>query len=199
MITKKELLDDYGIYEYPDYFVALANEWKVPQEFITVKKAGFQIPYEIKESQYGGRGIFATERIPINTLIWRLVRGVNIALYRGEAEARAHLEVLGSADARYQWLAHVYCFDGTLNEILDDGKMWNHSETPNTSSGYEGSEFNYLLTSPNFLITCLLTTLFYQDMLLYSSLSYQFLCFISVIINLTLHCQNYSKAITITM
>ena len=27
---------------------------------------------------------------------------------------------------------HAYMYDGVVNEILDDGRFWNHSEKPNT-------------------------------------------------------------------
>ena len=33
---------------------------------------------------------------------------------------------------------HVFLVDGKVNEILDDGCMWNHSEDPNTYSGFQG-------------------------------------------------------------
>jgi len=32
-------------------------------------------------------------------------------------------------------MGHVYMFDGLVNEILDDGCYWNHSDTPNTGAG----------------------------------------------------------------
>jgi hypothetical protein len=131
----EELLDDYGTYEYPDWFITLAKEYKVPQDFITIKaRPGFQMAYELKETPERGVGIFAKEFIPANQLIWKFQIGSNIRLFKGEEECRAHLEIL-SKENGIDWLTHVYLFDGYINEILDDGKMWNHSEEPNTCSG----------------------------------------------------------------
>lgn len=33
----KELLDDYGLYDYPEWFLKLYEEYKVPYDFITMK------------------------------------------------------------------------------------------------------------------------------------------------------------------
>ena len=44
--TFQELVDDYGVYEYPEWFVELAKEYGAPQDFITKKdsqKPGFYI------------------------------------------------------------------------------------------------------------------------------------------------------------
>lgn len=132
----EQLLDDYGTYEYPDWFVELAKEYAVPQDFITIKaRPGFQVDYELKEAPGRGIGIFTKEFIPVNTLIWKFQKGANIRLFKGEEEVTRHLETLSRED-RIEWLTHVYLFDGFINEILDDGKMWNHSEEPNTCSGY---------------------------------------------------------------
>ena len=88
--------------------------------------AGFQIPYEIKESQYGGRGLFATARIPIGTCVWQYVRDVNVKSYTSLDEIKSRMAEFSSDAERYFFISHVYLFDGVMNEILDDGKMWNH-------------------------------------------------------------------------
>jgi SET domain-containing protein len=130
----EQLLDDYGTYEYPEWFQQLAVEFAVPQDFITIKaRPGFQIDYEIKDSTYG-KGIFTKQFIPANTLIWKFLKGANIRLFRSESDVRQHLESL-SIENRIFFLTHVYLFDGYVNEILDDAKIWNHSEDPNTCSG----------------------------------------------------------------
>ena len=134
----EQLLDDYGTYEYPEYFIELAEEYNVPQDFIVkkdFKKPGFHIKYEIKGSRYG-LGIFSTEFIPKNTLIWRFAKDLNIRLFKTEQDCRSHLNSFTKYEDKYNWISHVYCCDGCVNEILDDGKMWNHSESPNTYSGY---------------------------------------------------------------
>lgn len=134
----EQLLDDYGTYEYPDWFVDLAKEYNVPQDFIKIKaRPGFQIEYELRESPGRGLGIFTKQFILKDTLIWKFQLGANIRVFAGEEQARAHLESL-ARDEGIDWLTHVYAFNGYLNEILDDGKMWNHSESPNTSSGVNG-------------------------------------------------------------
>ena len=136
----EQLFDDYGTYEYPEYFIKLAEEYKVPQDFIVkkdFKKPGFHIKYQIKKSKYG-LGIFATEFIPQNSLIWRFAKDLNIRLFKTEQDCLNHLNNLPTFEEKYNWMSHVYCCDGYVNEILDDGKMWNHSETPNTYSGYNG-------------------------------------------------------------
>lgn len=106
---------------------------------------GFHIPYEVKDTAYG-KGLFATIDIPAGTLLWKCTMGkngepgINVYSFKNEEEARARLAQLTPADAAY-WMDHVYMFEGKLNEILDDGKLWNHSEAPNTglapSSGPE--------------------------------------------------------------
>jgi hypothetical protein len=67
--------------------------------------------------------------------------GVNVLSFTTEAEARARLKELPSQAAREFWMDHVYMFNGRLNEITDDGKMWNHSETPCTGLPPPGDEY----------------------------------------------------------
>jgi len=120
--------------------VQLASTWRVPQDFIQVKRAGFHVRISVRPSSNPalGLGVFAEERIAKDELIWKLIRGVNVASYAGEEEVKRHLATLPSREARVEWLSHVYCDSGVVNEILDEGKMWNHSETPNTYSGVNG-------------------------------------------------------------
>lgn len=137
----QELLDDYGIYEYPDWFVELAEEYNTPQDFIKKKdsqKPGFHIKYELKASNVGGVGLFATENIKKDSLIWKYCAHCNIRVFYTEKSVRDHLNSLQSSEAKYEWISHVYAADGYLNEITDDGKYWNHSEEPNTVSGVNG-------------------------------------------------------------
>lgn len=138
----EELFDDYGTYEYPDYFIQLAKEYKVPQDFIVkkdFKKPGFHIEYEIKPSNCG-LGLFTKQFIPKNALIWKYASGLNIRSFKNDEEVRKHLATLSDYAEQYDFLSHVYSCDGLVNEILDDGKMWNHSEDPNTCSGYLGDD-----------------------------------------------------------
>ena len=44
-------MDDYGCYEYPDWYVELAEEFSVRLDFIVRKdatKPGFHVTYEIR-------------------------------------------------------------------------------------------------------------------------------------------------------
>jgi len=101
----------------------------------------------VRESQFG-KGLFATAFIPKGTLIWKYVSGpqgtpgANVYSYKTEEEARARLAQL-SPEAAAFWMDHVYQFDGKLNEIIDDGGLWNHSETPNTGLPPAGEEYDY--------------------------------------------------------
>lgn len=134
-------MDDYGTYEYPDWFIRLAEEYNTPQDFIVKKeskKPGFHVKYEIRASSIGGVGLFAVDFIKKDTLIWKYGSDRNIKVYHTESAARNYLLSLPSQEAKYEWLSHVYASDGYLNEIRDDGKYWNHSEEPNTVSGVHG-------------------------------------------------------------
>jgi len=96
-------------------------------------KAGFQVAYEVKESPYGF-GLFAGEFVAKGTLIWKYDSGVNVRTYKNLDDINVRLAELSVEEQEF-FMSHVYLFDGVMNEILDDGKMWNHSESPNTGSG----------------------------------------------------------------
>jgi SET domain-containing protein len=95
---------------------------------------GFNVKYEIKSSTYGGKGIFAKESIPKNSLIWKHCLHRNVKIF-DKKSAYIKLHSLPLYDEKFEWISHVYMFEGVLIEILDDGKYWNHSEDPNTCSG----------------------------------------------------------------
>lgn len=49
--SNKELLDDYGMYNYPAWFISLAEKYEVPQDFFTKKdstRPGFHVKYELR-------------------------------------------------------------------------------------------------------------------------------------------------------
>ena len=110
--------------------------------------AGFHAPYEVKDCEYG-RGLFAAVDIPKGTLIWKYrggkpgTPGINVAQYHNEAEGLARLVELGTEEARLFWLDHVYGFNGSVNEILDEGKLWNHSEAPCTGLPPKGDQYDW--------------------------------------------------------
>lgn len=132
----EELLDDYGCYEYPDWYVELAEEFSVRLDFIVRKdatKPGFHVTYEIRESSVAGKGIFATQFIPQGALIWKYCPKVNVRTFRGEEEVLAYLSTLSEEEQRF-FVHHIYVDGGLAIDILDDANYWNHSENPNTSS-----------------------------------------------------------------
>jgi uncharacterized protein len=105
--------------------------------------AGFQIAYEVKESPYG-LGIFSKQFIPKGTLIWKYKRDTNVVSYRTVDEVRARLGQL-SKEGQNFFMSHVYLYDGYMNEILDDGRMWNHSEAPNTGQSIDDVQSSYAI------------------------------------------------------
>lgn len=110
-------------------------------------RAGFHVGYAVRDGPFG-QGLFATHDIPSGTLLWKYRRGArgdaaaNVLAVRSEAEARERLKEL-TPEQQVYWMDHVYMFEGALNEILDDGKLWNHSETPCTGLPPPGDEFDF--------------------------------------------------------
>ena len=139
----EELLEDYGKFEYPDWYVQLAKDYDVPLHFVTIKesmKPGFHVDYEVKESPGMGLGLFTKEFIPKNKLIWKYAPGCNVRCFNAE-ETKEYINTLNKEDREF-WLSHVYLDNDCVNEILDDAKYWNHSEDSNTCSGYLGDWTN---------------------------------------------------------
>lgn len=108
---------------------------------------GFHVGYEVRETRFG-KGLFAAHDIPSGTLLWKCSPGtaagpgVNVLSFRGEAATRARLAELPESERAF-WVDHVYVFSGSLNEILDDGKLWNHSEEPCTGLPPPGEEYDF--------------------------------------------------------
>ena len=89
---------------------------------------GFQIEYEVKPSNICpdiGMGIFARNFIPCGSLIWKYCRDANVLSYSNKDDVKCKLDKLEQKDREF-FMSHVYLFDGVMNEILDDGKYWNH-------------------------------------------------------------------------
>jgi len=134
--------------------------------------AGFHVEYEIKDSAVAiGKGLFAKHFVPKGTLLWKYQSGArgeantNVWSYKSEEEARARLSEVSADEAAYI-MDHVYMFDGRLNEICDEGKMWNHSEQPNTGLPPPGEGYCWESTysirdiqaGEEFLVRCLLVS-----------------------------------------
>ena len=80
----------------------------------------------------------------------RFRKGENVLCLKGKEETLAHLEKLTSYEERLPqrnpslklelcprryFVQHSYHDRGLLNHILDDGKLVNHSDTPNAGPG----------------------------------------------------------------
>ena len=128
--------------------INMETDWKpTPLPHDDTCRAGFHVGYRVGESKYG-KGLFATHFIPKGTLLWKYrcgppgSSGVNVWCYSNEAETRQRIGHLTPGEATF-FMDHVYAFEGKLNEILDDGKLWNHSENPNTGlPPYNTSEYD---------------------------------------------------------
>lgn len=59
--------------------------------------------------------------------------------YKTEEEVRAYLDTLPSAKAKTRWLDFAYHDGECANAPLDEGKYYNHSNNPNTCSGWPGA------------------------------------------------------------
>lgn len=141
----EELLDDYGYYEYPEWYVELAAEFSVGLDFIVQKdstKPGFHVSYEIRESPIAGKGIFTTEFIPKGTLIWKYCPDVNVRTFEGEEQVTEYLVTMCPEERRF-FVHHMYVDGGLAIEILDDANYWNHSDKPNTNSDGEDRMSTY--------------------------------------------------------
>jgi hypothetical protein len=64
--------------------------------------------------------------------VWRYEVGVSVVEH-DESSLRERLAGLG-ADEATDLLEHVYRFRGSVIEILDDAKMWNHAADHNTGN-----------------------------------------------------------------
>jgi hypothetical protein len=91
--------------------------------------AGFQVPYELRDAEFGGQGLYAVSHIPQGTLVWKFVAGDNVVEY-DEAAATRHLSTLSMADAKV-FLDLTYGIGDKLCYITDDGRYMNHSTQPN--------------------------------------------------------------------
>ncbi len=80
----------------------------------------------LSPSEIHGIGLFAAERIPAGTVVWRFHRGIDLVLEDGV------LETLSPA-AREQMLKYTYVDIRLHKRILcgDDARFFNHSDDPN--------------------------------------------------------------------
>ena len=137
----EQIIEDYSSYRWPSWVLNSCNSSGLKIDNIHFKLnpgvAGMQVKYKLKEGKYG-LGIFAGEDIKKGQLIWKYKRDVNIRVicnsWNGEKELKKYLAILPSYEQRKDLLVHMYCEHGYCNEILDDCKFWNHSDSPNTGN-----------------------------------------------------------------
>ena len=96
------------------------------------RTCAMQVPYELKQSPIAGLGIFATAPIARGTLLWKYDEN-SVKEYE-EAALRARLAPLSAAEA-VELCEHVFCWEGKVCEIMDDGKYWNHAKGSKQNTG----------------------------------------------------------------
>jgi len=92
-----------------------------------------QIPYVARESTISGIGLFATEAIARGTLLWRCDE--QSVREHDEPSLRARIAGMTPKE-RTDFLEHVYTWEGKVVEILDDGKLWNHSRVKQNTGNH---------------------------------------------------------------
>lgn len=93
-------------------------------------KAGFCVPYTVRDTSDRGRGVFADAPIRKGTILWRHVRG-QYAVY-DERFFEEHLAELSRSEVVYE-LTHTFGlpeFPGYVIRVFDDGVLINHSSQP---------------------------------------------------------------------
>ncbi|OGH83858.1 MAG: hypothetical protein A2301_00300 [Candidatus Magasanikbacteria bacterium RIFOXYB2_FULL_40_13] len=90
---------------------------------------------KIGPSEIEGIGLFADEFIPKDTIIWKFTPGFDLKFTADEIKKLP--EKVQAYIGKYAWLSKKsgkYCFSS------DNGKYFNHSNTPNSLSAYYDDE-----------------------------------------------------------
>eukprot|EP00484_Ammonia_sp_Unknown_P025534 CAMPEP_0197027688 /NCGR_PEP_ID=MMETSP1384-20130603/7561_1 /TAXON_ID=29189 /ORGANISM="Ammonia sp." /LENGTH=150 /DNA_ID=CAMNT_0042456571 /DNA_START=121 /DNA_END=573 /DNA_ORIENTATION=- len=101
-----------------------------------------QVKYSVKESTIpnGGKGLFAEQFIPKGSLIWKFDRD-NVAVYTRKG-IETYLASLPYEEA-CKYAMYIYGEVGAGKDCavyeLDDGRYFNHSDTPNVVCKVEGT------------------------------------------------------------
>jgi len=99
---------------------------------------GFKVPFEVVNVPGKGRGVFAKERIPRNTLIWQ---NSHYAEFRDEESLRLFLSAISSnfelsCDIlQWAYVADFYRGDYHVGLDLDEGSYINHAEDGKANIG----------------------------------------------------------------
>jgi len=94
---------------------------------------GMRVPYEVRDSAIGGRGLYATAAVKKGTMLWEYC-DASVKEY-DEESLKTHLKTM-APDAIAEFCEHVFCWDGKVVEIQGDGKMWNHSKTVHNTGNH---------------------------------------------------------------
>lgn len=118
-------------------WVSLSQKYRLPSVATSARSRlrharDMQVPYELKQSPIAGLGLFATAPIARGTLLWKY-DGNSVKEYE-EAALRLRLAPLSAAEA-VELCEHVFCWEGKVCEIVDDGKYWNHAKGSNQNTG----------------------------------------------------------------
>ncbi|MEM6577711.1 MAG: SET domain-containing protein [Pseudomonadota bacterium] len=97
---------------------------------------GFLFAYSVRETPDKGLGVFAEERIPKGSLVWRHVTG-QYAVY-DERAFRARIAEMTHDEAVYE-LTHMFGladFPNCVIRVFDAGVLFNHSTDHNLETSY---------------------------------------------------------------
>jgi len=101
------------------------------------ERDGFLISYSIKQSKYGGLGVFAEEFVAEGTSIWEQTSGnavkISRELYRNLCDSELAKSPLSMK--LFQAIASYSCYENygdCLCLILDNGRFVNHAAEPNS-------------------------------------------------------------------
>ncbi len=90
-----------------------------------------QFDLEVKECNKG-KGLFSKEFIPKGSLIWSYNPNVNCLIFTNQYDYINHLQTV---KCKYDFIEHTYIVNNTIVYILDNGKYFNHSDSPNCRLG----------------------------------------------------------------
>ena len=86
---------------------------------------GFLVKAELRMTPDKGIGVFTTQFIPANTLVY-----MSDPLLYSEEEATVYLESLPTLEERQDWISHSYGSQGKICIDRDDIIRINHSDNP---------------------------------------------------------------------
>jgi hypothetical protein len=104
------------------------------------EKAGFCIPYTVRDTAEKGRGVFSEQAVSEGVILWRHERG-QYAVY-DEHSLKELLANMTHSEVVYE-LTHMFGlpeFPGYVIRVFDDGVLINHSRKPNVAMHAVGED-----------------------------------------------------------